>query len=155
MNPGGDLAARLQDLADHAATLVDIARPLASDAGDEACGDLLFWSEATQRSIESWRRDVTQDPDAARALARRLAALATTARALADAMEFGFLLDPQRRLLSIGYRAADGTLDPSCYDLLASEARLASFVAIAKGDVATRHWFRLGRPVTPVGTAPR
>ncbi len=70
---------------------------------------------------------------------------------MAEAMEFDFLLDPQRRLLSIGYRAADGTLDPSCYDLLASEARLASFVAIAKGDVATRHWFRLGRPVTPVG----
>jgi cyclic beta-1,2-glucan synthetase len=66
-------------------------------------------------------------------------------------MEFGFLLDPDRRLLSIGYRAADGTLDPSCYDLLASEARLASFVAIAKGDVPARHWFRLGRPVTPVG----
>ena len=42
-------------------------------------------------------------------------------------------------------------LDPSCYDLLASEARLASFVAIAKGDVPARHWFRLGREVTPVG----
>ena len=70
---------------------------------------------------------------------------------MAEAMEFGFLLDPQRRLLSIGYRAADGTLDPSCYDLLASEARLASFVAIAKGDVPSRHWFRLGRPVTPIG----
>ena len=40
---------------------------------------------------------------------------------------------------------ADGTLDPNCYDLLASEARLASFVAIAKGDVPARHWFRLGR----------
>ncbi len=40
-------------------------------------------------------------------------------------------------------------LDPSCYDLLASEARLASFVAIAKGDVPSRHWFRLGRAVTP------
>jgi cyclic beta-1,2-glucan synthetase len=45
----------------------------------------------------------------------------------------------------------EGTLDPNCYDLLASEARLASFVAIAKGDVASRHWFRLGRAVTPVG----
>ena len=42
-------------------------------------------------------------------------------------------------------------LDPNCYDLLASEARLASFVAIAKGDVPTRHWFRLGRTETPVG----
>ena len=66
-------------------------------------------------------------------------------------MEFGFLLDPDRKLLSIGYLVAEGTLDPSCYDLLASEARLASFVAIAKGDVPSRHWFRLGRAVTPVG----
>ena len=64
---------------------------------------------------------------------------------MALAMEFGFLLDRERKLLSIGYRP-DGTLDPSCYDLLASEARLASFFAIAKGDVPARHWFRLGRP---------
>ena len=66
-------------------------------------------------------------------------------------MDFGFLVDPDRKLLSIGYRVAEGDLDPSCYDLLASEARLASFVAIAKGDVASRHWFRLGRAVTPTG----
>ena len=66
-------------------------------------------------------------------------------------MEFGFLLDTQRKLLSIGYRATDGTLDDSCYDLLASEARLASFIAIAKGDIPARHWFRLGRTVTPIG----
>ena len=65
-------------------------------------------------------------------------------------MEFGFLFDSGRQLLSIGYRVADGELDPSCYDLLASEARLASFVAIAKGDVPVRHWFRLGRALTPV-----
>ena len=65
-------------------------------------------------------------------------------------MEFGFLLDHDRKLLSIGYLVAEGTLDPSCYDLLASEARLASFMAIAKGDVPARHWFRLGRAVTPV-----
>ena len=51
-------------------------------------------------------------------------------------MEFGLLFDVERQLLSIGYRVADSTLDPSCYDLLASEARLASFVAIAKGDRA-------------------
>ena len=55
------------------------------------------------------------------------------------------------RLLSIGYLVAEDALDPSCYDLLASEARLASFVAIAKGDVPARHWFRLGREVTPIG----
>jgi len=69
---------------------------------------------------------------------------------MADAMQFGFLLDGERRLLSVGYRTAEGALDPSCYDLLASEARLASFVAIAKSDVPARHWFRLGRAVTAV-----
>ena len=63
-------------------------------------------------------------------------------------MEFGFLLDTERRLLSIGYRCDDGCLDGNCYDLLASEARLASFVAIAKNDVPATHWFRLGRAVT-------
>ena len=67
-----------------------------------------------------------------------------------DAMKFDFLFDSARHLLSIGYRVADGSLDPNCYDLLASEARLASFVAIAKGDVPARHWFRLGRGLTPV-----
>ena len=69
-------------------------------------------------------------------------------------MEFGFLLDRDRKLLSIGFLVAEGTLDPSCYDLLASEARLASFMAIAKGDVPARHWFRLGRAVTPICAAP-
>ena len=49
-------------------------------------------------------------------------------------MEFDFLLNPDRLLLSIGYQATEGTLDPRCYDLLASEARLASFIAIAKRD---------------------
>jgi len=147
----GDSAARLQDIVLRAATLVDIARTLASEGGDDAYVDLLFWSDATHRSIESWRREAMQTHDAARVLKEQLVGVEAIARAMAEAMKFDFLLDPQRRLLSIGYRAADGTLDPSCYDLLASEARLASFVAIAKGDVATRHWFRLGRPVTPVG----
>ena len=81
---------------------------------------------------------------------QRLAAIEATARAMAEAMQFGFLMDAERRLLSIGYRAVEGNLDSNCYDLLASEARLASFVAIAKSDVPARHWFRLGRAVTPV-----
>ena len=75
----------------------------------------------------------------------RLAALEDTARSMALAMEFGFLLDRDRQLLSIGYLVPEGALDPNCYDLLASEARLASFFAIAKGDIPAHHWFRLGR----------
>ena len=81
----------------------------------------------------------------------RLKALAALARETAIAMDFAFLVDPERKLLSIGYSVAENRLDPSCYDLLASEARLASLFAIAKGDVPTRHWFRLGRTGTPLG----
>src|SRR4030095_5756801 len=69
-------------------------------------------------------------------------------------MEFVFLLDEDRELLAIGYLASEGTLDANCYDLLASEARLASFLAIAKGEVPARHWFRLGHAVTPVSGGP-
>ena len=65
-------------------------------------------------------------------------------------MEFTFLFDDARKLFSIGYRVSDGSLDPNCYDLLASEARLASFVAIAKGEAPPSHWFHLGRALTPV-----
>ncbi|MGH8707109.1 MAG: glucoamylase family protein, partial [Burkholderiales bacterium] len=134
-----------------AATMLDIARTLASERGDDAGAEMLAWVEATHRSIESQRRDRDRARNGgdARALENRLATLEAAARSMANAMEFGFLLDPERKLLSIGFRVAEGSLDPSCYDLLASEARLASFVAIAKGDVASRHWFRLGRAVTP------
>ena len=84
--------------------------------------------------------------------------LAARATALFDAMNFRFLFDPKRQLFAIGYRLADaegaGRLDASYYDLLASEARLASFIAIAKGDVPEMHWFHLGRSVTSVRGAP-
>jgi cyclic beta-1,2-glucan synthetase len=86
----------------------------------------------------------------ARSLLHRLTTLAETSKAMAMAMEFGFLFDPERQLLSIGYRGSDGSLDSNYYDLLASEARLASFVAIAKGDVPAQHWFRLARTLTPI-----
>jgi cyclic beta-1,2-glucan synthetase len=147
-----DFAARLGQAAPLAATLTDIARALAIELGDQVGGDIAFWAAAAGRSITSWQRDLSLDEEGIRALSQRLAAMQSTAREMSDAMQFGFLLDPERRLLSIGYRATEGTLDPNCYDLLASEARLASFVAIAKNDVAARHWFRLGRAVTPVGT---
>jgi cyclic beta-1,2-glucan synthetase len=93
---------------------------------------------------------LARSADAARALERRLTALGAIASKMFDAMKFDFLFDPARHLFSIGYRVADGSLDPNCYDLLASEARLASFVAIARSDVPVLHWFRLGRGLTPV-----
>lgn len=84
-------------------------------------------------------------------LDRRLQAVSDRAQQLFYETDFSFLFDPTRKLFSIGFRVLDGVLDPSYYDLLASEARLASFLAIAKGDVTADHWFRLGRALTPIG----
>ncbi len=92
----------------------------------------------------------TSAADAA-ALVRRLRGIVQTSGKFFEEMDFSFLFDKSRKLFSIGYRATDGSLDTNCYDLLASEARLTSFIAIAKGDVPSSHWFHLGRALTPVG----
>src|SRR5262249_36787643 len=76
---------------------------------------------------------------------------ADRAAALAAGMDFRFLYKPERHLFAVGYNATQGRLDAACYDLLASEARLTSFLAVARGDVPPRHWFHLGRLVTRVG----
>ena len=91
----------------------------------------------------------------AAALQQRLLHLQQRLEARSAAMQFGFLFEPRRCLFAIGYRQAEDTLDESHYDLLASESRLASFLAIAKGDVPVKHWARLGRGAVAVagGTA--
>jgi cyclic beta-1,2-glucan synthetase len=77
--------------------------------------------------------------------------LADRAHALATEMDFRFLYNEHRHLFATGYSVATGRLDNSHYDLLASEARLASFLAIARGHAEKRHWFQLGRAVTRAG----
>jgi cyclic beta-1,2-glucan synthetase len=67
-------------------------------------------------------------------------------RALSAGMDMGFLYDRKRKLFTIGYNVSSDRSDASSYDLLASEARLGSFVAIARGDVPLEHWFSLSRP---------
>ncbi|MEO5672956.1 MAG: glucoamylase family protein, partial [Ramlibacter sp.] len=137
--------------------LVDKATKAAYDllphSATQDTPDLVYWIEAFGRAVAQHDRDRAPVDDPSNGVGPRLAALAAQARSMAMAMDFAFLLDPERKLLSIGYSLADNRLDPSCYDLLASEARLASLVAIAKGDATTRHWFRLGRTATPMGDA--
>jgi len=91
--------------------------------------------EATLGAIESHRRDVTQSADAAHSLERRWRARGDGA---GHGRRDGIRLSPRSRAQAPLDRlsGAEGILDPSCYDLLASEARLASFMAIAKGEVA-------------------
>jgi cellobiose phosphorylase len=69
-------------------------------------------------------------------------------------MDFSILYEPTRELFSIGYNVSQHRLDTNCYDLLASEARLGSYVAIALGQVEQKHWFRLGRSLTTTGGKP-
>jgi len=76
--------------------------------------------------------------------------LAGQANAAVSAMDFRFLFDEHRQVFHIGYNVNTEQLDPSYYDLLASEARIASLIAIAKGDAPQSHWQHLGRPVTKV-----
>ena len=74
--------------------------------------------------------------------------IAERAGALADEMDFRFLLSPKRELLSIGFDVEKQQLHSACYDLLASEARIAFFTAIAKDDIPQESWFKLGRAQT-------
>ena len=67
---------------------------------------------------------------------------------LATEMDFGFLVDKDRQLLSIGYEVATDTLHSATYDMLASEARIAAFISIAKGDLIQQSWFKMGRTHT-------
>ncbi|RPH60182.1 MAG: carbohydrate-binding protein, partial [Acidobacteria bacterium] len=137
-----------------AAGLEPLAHELADAVGlvDDAqlpdtSTDMAFWSRTVIEGVAM----LEASPDSLEHLVQDLAGRASS---LVDNMRFAFLYDRHRRIFSIGYRLADaegpGRLDHSYYDLLASEARLASFVAISKGDVPQHHWFHLGRLVTNV-----
>ncbi|MFA4875132.1 MAG: glucoamylase family protein, partial [bacterium] len=77
--------------------------------------------------------------------------LLQSGRELSASIDMRFLYNADRRLFSIGYNVSEGRLDRAFYDLLASEARLGSFVAIARGDVPVEHWFAMSRPYGAVG----
>jgi cyclic beta-1,2-glucan synthetase len=140
-------AGRLAELDAGARMVTAVAHTLVDEDGERA-QIVLAWAEALRACVDSHARDL--DVTAPGALVDRLTRLAERAQAWVADMDFAFLFDPTRKLFSIGYRVREGTLDPGCYDLLASEARLTSFLAVAKGDVPVSHWFRLGRVLTPV-----
>ena len=109
------------------------------------------WALLLVKTCQAHTDDAIGTHEGTDVLRERLVTLATRARQLAFDTDFTFLERKERRLLSIGFRVETNELDASCYDLLASEARLASLFAIAKGDIPVDHWFRLGRLLVPVG----
>ncbi|HEX5011410.1 MAG TPA: glucoamylase family protein, partial [Planctomycetota bacterium] len=108
------------------------------------------WSRSLGQFV-AWLGEPADVPET---VAERLRQLAQRCDDLADGMSWAFLYERARGIFSIGYRLADaegpGRLDSSYYDLLASEARLASFIAIARGEVPQQHWFRLSRALVSV-----
>ncbi|WCR55609.1 MAG: Cyclic beta-1 2-glucan synthase [Bartonella clarridgeiae] len=111
---------------------------------------MLSWAKCLVETCEAHKHDITSDYDI-KELCKKLNILSEKARQIAFDMKFDFLEQTERQLLSIGYRVQENKLDESCYDLLASEARLASLFAIAKGDIKFKHWFHLGRLLVPIG----
>ncbi len=115
----------------------------------QACLELTRATEAPPAGASS-SAEPAPAPDAATVM--QLRAVAARCQTLAWAPDFGFLYQPRRHLLHIGFRVAEQQLDAGFYDLLASESRLTSLLAIAKGDVPVQHWAALGRPFYAVGT---
>jgi cyclic beta-1,2-glucan synthetase len=143
-------ARRLTEVAAQSRVVTVLARGFVEEDGAEAPAEVVLWAEVLGATVESHIRDLDVTIPISESLIGRLVALVGSAQAMVAAMDFAFLFDPVRQLFAIGYRVEDASLDPGRYDLLASEARLTSFVAIAKGDVPVSHWFRLGRALTPV-----
>lgn len=114
-------------------------------------------TSATTSEDKQWLDELqTLITVAARHAAERIAAidrLSQQANMFAQ-MEYDFLFDTKRRLLAIGYNVSEQRLDASYYDLLASEARFAGFVAIAQGQLPQESWFTLGRLLTTSGGEP-
>jgi cyclic beta-1,2-glucan synthetase len=119
----------------------DVCAVLAELAASEAGLGAKDWAEKIGRAL-------AQTADAHRDLHDHLQDVATRSADWAHGMDFRALFDKSTRLFHIGYNVSAGRIDPHHYDLLATEARLASFFAISKGDVAPEHWLFLGRPIT-------
>ena len=106
--------------------------------------------EAALTELNALTSAIEQTAEAAQSFSTRLGKVAQTCQRIFDETDFKFLLDQERKVFTVGYNVTEGHHDNSFYDLLASEARLASFIAIAKGDVAQEHWFRMGRQLTSI-----
>ncbi len=115
----------------------------ASSIATELLKDANAWCQGLDEDLTSASRRVES-------LLSSFDDLARQADMTVKAMDFKFLFDKHRQVFNIGYNASTEKLDGSYYDLLASEARIASLVAIAKGDVPQSHWLHLGRPITQV-----
>ena len=136
------LAARVHDAQDRMPT------------GTPQLTSATWWLDAAASMVTERRREVaasTSSQITMDSLRKTAANIIAIADELVAGTELDFLFDRQRHLFAIGYNVTEGRRDSTFYDALASEARLASFLAIAMRHVSQEHWFKLGRLMTPVG----
>ncbi|MGI8734706.1 MAG: GH36-type glycosyl hydrolase domain-containing protein [Pyrinomonadaceae bacterium] len=136
----------IPELLDSALVQLAALQGITSETPPQGEGD----GDASSDRIASLTTTLEDAAGAAREFLSGLSQLAQRCEQIFEEMDFRFLFDAERKLFTIGYNVTDLRPDNSYYDLLASEARLASFVAIAKGDVPQEHWFRMGRQLTSV-----
>jgi len=96
-------------------------------------------------AVESLRGQLRSASERWKQLGRDIEKIRDLSERFAEQMDFSFLLSEARQLLSVGYDGRRHELHSACYDLLASEARIATFLAVAKGDIPQRAWFQLDR----------
>jgi cyclic beta-1,2-glucan synthetase len=148
-----DAAPAFRQALHHAPSLKDLAD------GNLGCLEFLqrIRNEASpsESAVASWADNVLKAFDESKWLAGEMLSsgerLARAGRELSESMNMRFLYDGDRRLFSVGYNVTEGRLDHAFYDLLASEARLGSFLAIARGDIPPEHWFAMSRPYGAIG----
>ncbi|QAY65224.1 GH36-type glycosyl hydrolase domain-containing protein [Paenibacillus protaetiae] len=115
-------------------------------------GNFVAYLVAVRHGIVEWaRRDSDAETESGKRLAARAEAIAARLEAVIQATDFRPLYDEAAGLFTLGYHAALDRRETILYDLLASEARQASFLAIAFGQVPASHWFKLGRTMTKSG----
>lgn len=131
-------------------TLGDIAS--ISDRATQLLEEIMELLEPADSKVFNWCEVLLYDLQSARkfsvSLLNDFSALARRAEVFFNEMNFAFLYSTNRHVFHIGYNAESGRLDPNYYDLMASESRIASLIAIARGDVPQNHWLYLARPLT-------
>lgn len=145
-----DVHTALGPFLDHVPSLREIASAsstaLAALGRADAQGDAdaVAWAASLATHVRAGARESER-------LSRRIGALVGAAGELWDELDLSLVYDASRELFSIGFNAEQGRCDSSSYDMLASECRLTSFLAVARGDAPVEHWFRLGRLLTRAG----
>jgi cyclic beta-1,2-glucan synthetase len=127
-----------------------LSQALTEEAADQA-------SIEQREAVQAWCMAINERLEPCETTAKALTAevhrLCDRAWAYVEAMDFAFLFNKQRKVFHIGYNVDDSRLDNNYYDLLASEARIASLIAIAKGEVPASHWLHMARPLAAVDGA--